>query len=67
MFEKVCAWKNVFVNLPTQKRAYVIPVSSNESTIAIWHQVTGSEYGKEPVSDILSLAAHKLKWSRVAS
>ena len=58
MFGKFCAWKNVFINLPTQKRAYVIPVSGNESTIVIWQQVTGSECGKEPDSDISLLAAH---------
>ena len=28
-------WKHVFVNLPTQKSAYVIPVSGSESTIDI--------------------------------
>ena len=42
MFEKVCAWKNVFINLPTQKRAYVIPMSGSQSTIVIWHQVAAT-------------------------
>ena len=48
--------KNLFVNLSTQKRAYVSPVSGSESTIVIWYQATGGENGKEPVSDISPLA-----------
>lgn len=39
--------KNVFVNLPTQKRAYVTPVSGSQSTIVIWQQ----EWKKKSVSD----------------
>ena len=37
--ERLVHRKNVFDNLPTQKRAYVIPVSGSQSTIVIWQQV----------------------------
>ena len=63
--------KNVFVNLPTQKRAYIIPVSGSNSTIVFDTKWLAASMEKNPVSDILQLpgssgaAAHKLKLSHV--